>query len=69
MRKGLKFENRRRDGAVVRVARIVSGETQEALASRLGDTQRNISFYEEGKMETPDNVLRECARIIGLDLL
>jgi len=64
MRNGNRQEIRRRDGAYVRVARDIVLETQEEFARRLGTTQRNISFYEDGTLYTPLNILEECEQIV-----
>mgnify|MGYP001245840507 CR=1 FL=1 len=64
MRNGSKQEARRRNGAYIRVARDLLCETQEAFARRLGTTQRNISFYEDGTLYTPLDILEECENIV-----
>ena len=64
MRNGFKQEQRRRDGAYVRVARDLVNETQAAFARRLGTTQRYVSFYEDGTFYTPLDILEACESLV-----
>lgn len=54
-------------GSNIRQFREKFGLTQEELATYLGVTREEVSYYETGKRNIPTEVISKAAKLYGLD--